>query len=430
MAYTSLSSSSLDSEVSSYSKACLKSYETLKEHYDNLKKDFNKSELNLGAYKEGLESVEAGLEVYKKNKAVFEVDIKILKLDVMFRDNAITELRHKFEKAKKERDDLKLTLEKFEGSSKNLGRLLDSQQCDKSKTCLGYDSQGFDSQVLENKVNDKYNIGEGYHAVPPPYTRNFMPPKPNLAFVDEHVVSESITSLPSISKSKVKTSESKLKTISEPIIEDWVLDLEKAKTAQAKEIADLKKRKLERKKKSRTSGLKRLWKIGSTTRVESSEDKESLGDQEDASKQGRMIDIIDQDEEIALVDETQGRMNEEEMFRVNDLDGDEVIMDAISDLIEIKQLKPKARGLIVKEPSEFRTTSSSQPLQLLQDKDKGKGIMVECEKPLKKEDQIAFDEEVTKKLEAQMKAEMEKEERIAREKDEANITVIEQWDEI
>ncbi|GKG27082.1 hypothetical protein Tco_0402785, partial [Tanacetum coccineum] len=65
-----------------------------------------------------------------------------------------------------------------------------------------------------------------------------------------------------------------------------VLDLEKAKDAQAKEIADLKKRvqKLERQKKSRTTGLKRLRKVGMSTRVESSKDKDSLGDHEDASK--------------------------------------------------------------------------------------------------------------------------------------------------
>nr|GEX80747.1 hypothetical protein [Tanacetum cinerariifolium] len=59
-----------------------------------------------------------------------------------------------------------------------------------------YDSQGFESQVLENQVNDKYNTCEGYHAVPPPYTGNFMPPKPDLVFADEHVVNESINSLP------------------------------------------------------------------------------------------------------------------------------------------------------------------------------------------------------------------------------------------
>nr|GEW74874.1 hypothetical protein [Tanacetum cinerariifolium] len=104
IAYTSsssLSSSNSDTKVSTCSKACLKSYETLKEHYGNLTKDFNKSQFNLGAYKAALESVEARLEVYKKNEAVFEDDIKILKLDVMFRDKAITDLRQKFEKAEK-----------------------------------------------------------------------------------------------------------------------------------------------------------------------------------------------------------------------------------------------------------------------------------------------------------------------------------------
>ncbi|GJR02680.1 hypothetical protein Tco_0525664 [Tanacetum coccineum] len=188
MAYTSSgssSSSSSDSEVSTCSKACLKSYETLKEHYDNLTKDFNKSQLNVGAYKAGLESVEARLDVYKKNEVVFEEDIKILKLDIMLRDNALTELRKKFEKAKKERDDLKLTLEKFENSSKNLSKLLEIQVSDKFKTGVGYDSQVVDSQVFDSQVNDKYKTGEGYHAVPPPYTGNFMPPKFDLVLADK-----------------------------------------------------------------------------------------------------------------------------------------------------------------------------------------------------------------------------------------------------
>ncbi|GKA85507.1 hypothetical protein Tco_0807161 [Tanacetum coccineum] len=52
------------------------------------------------------------------------------------------------------------------------------------------------------------------------------------------------------------------------------------------EIASLKRRvkKLERRNKSRTYGLKRLYKVGLTARVESSDD-ESLGE-EDASKTG------------------------------------------------------------------------------------------------------------------------------------------------
>nr|GEW32013.1 hypothetical protein [Tanacetum cinerariifolium] len=113
-----------------------------------------------------------------------------------------------------------------------------------------------------------------------------------------------------------------------------------------------------------------------------------------------------------------GRMNEEEMFGVDDLEGDEI-------LIDIKAAKSKARGVIVQELGKFQTTSFSQPSQLPQAKDKGKGIMVEPEKPLKKKDQTAFDEEVARNLEAQMKAKMEEEKRITREKDKANIAVIE-----
>ncbi|GJZ00678.1 putative ribonuclease H-like domain-containing protein [Tanacetum coccineum] len=197
MAYISLgssSSSSSYSEVSTCSKACLKSYETLKEHYDNLTKDFNKSHLNIGAYKAGLESVETRLDVYKKNEIVFEEDIKILKLDIKLRDNALTELRNKFKKTEKERDDLKLTLEKFGNSSKNVSKLLEIQVSDKFKTCVGFDSQVVDGQVVDSLENDRYKTSEGYHDVPPSYTGNFMPPKYDLVLADEeeYVFNESI----------------------------------------------------------------------------------------------------------------------------------------------------------------------------------------------------------------------------------------------
>nr|GFD15700.1 hypothetical protein [Tanacetum cinerariifolium] len=61
----------------------------------------------------------------------------------------------------------------------------------------------------------------------------------------------------------------------------------------------------------------------SSTRVESSEDA-GLGDQEDASKQGRMIKDLDADEGVALVDETQGR-NDQDMFDTSIFDEEEVI---------------------------------------------------------------------------------------------------------
>ncbi|GJS77963.1 hypothetical protein Tco_0727844 [Tanacetum coccineum] len=58
--------------------------------------------------------------------------------------------------------------------------------------------------------------------------------------------------------------------------------------------------------------------------------------------------------------------------------------------------------------------------------DKGKGIMVELEKSLKKKDQLKLDEEMALKLQA----EIDEEERLAREKDEANVALTEEWDDI
>ncbi|GJU92076.1 putative ribonuclease H-like domain-containing protein [Tanacetum coccineum] len=193
----------------------------------------SESQINVGAYKAGLESVEARVEVYKKNEADFEEDIKILKLDIMLRDNILIELRKKFEKTKKERDDLKLALEKCESSSKNLSKLLEIQVGDKFKIGVGFDSQVFDSQE-----NDKYKTSEGYHAVPPPYTGNFMPPKHDLILADEeeYVFSESITSVPAVAASEVKTSESKPKSFSEPLIEDWISDSEDENETEFKYI--------------------------------------------------------------------------------------------------------------------------------------------------------------------------------------------------
>nr|GEZ51426.1 hypothetical protein [Tanacetum cinerariifolium] len=94
-----------------------------------------------------IESVEARLLVYQQNEFVFEEDIKLLKLEVQLRDNALVVLRQKFDKAKQERDDLKLKLEKFQTSSKNLSQLLASQTNDNTK--LGYNTQVFTSSMFD-----------------------------------------------------------------------------------------------------------------------------------------------------------------------------------------------------------------------------------------------------------------------------------------
>nr|GEY42989.1 hypothetical protein [Tanacetum cinerariifolium] len=73
-------------------------------------------------------------------------------------------------------------------------------------------------------------------------------------------------------------------TMRDTIAQTRVFDLEKTKTTQALEIDSLKRRvkKLEKKQRSRTHKLKRLYKVGLFVRVESFDDNEDLG--EDASK--------------------------------------------------------------------------------------------------------------------------------------------------
>ncbi|GJR34428.1 ribonuclease H-like domain-containing protein [Tanacetum coccineum] len=119
-------------------------------------------QFNLVSYKEGLESVEARLAHYKKNEAVFDKSINVLNLEVKLRDNALVENKKKLEKAEKERDELKLTLEKFQNSSKSLNNLLESQFIDKFKTGLGYNtasstaaSHAIESFLNSSKINVK-----------------------------------------------------------------------------------------------------------------------------------------------------------------------------------------------------------------------------------------------------------------------------------
>nr|GEX31550.1 hypothetical protein [Tanacetum cinerariifolium] len=159
--------------------------------------------------------------------------------DNEFRDNALVVLRQKFKKAEQDRDELKLKLEKFQSSSKNLSQLLASQTND--KTGLGYNYQVFTSSMFDcdemfsyesdismpaSLVYDRYQSGEGYHAVSPPYTRTFMPHKPDLVFHDAPNVNETVYTVFNVKLSPTKPDKDLSHRSSAPIIEDWVSDSE------------------------------------------------------------------------------------------------------------------------------------------------------------------------------------------------------------
>nr|GEV84261.1 hypothetical protein [Tanacetum cinerariifolium] len=128
-----------------------------------------------------LESVKARLLVYKQNESVFKENIKLLDIEMQLRDIALVTLRQKLQKAKQERDDLKLKLEKFQTSSKNLTELLACRKNEKHG--LGYFSSESDYESCSpSSLSDRSQPNGGYHVVPPPITGTFMLPKPDLVF--------------------------------------------------------------------------------------------------------------------------------------------------------------------------------------------------------------------------------------------------------
>ncbi|GKD17425.1 hypothetical protein Tco_1206583 [Tanacetum coccineum] len=195
-------------------------------------------------------------------------------------------------------------------------------------------------------------------------------------------------------------------------IQKQVLDLEEAKTAQAKEIDSLKKivKQLEKRRKSRTLRLKRLRKVSSASRVES-------------------FNVM------TLIDETQERYDDEMLF---DVQGEEVVAEKevaekevsaadlvttagevvttasatttvdeltlAQTLIEIKAAKPKA----------VTTAATTITTSVASTRPKVKGIVFHDQEkqasaftPIK--DQIALDEELALRLQAEEQAELEKE---------------------
>nr|GEV44930.1 hypothetical protein [Tanacetum cinerariifolium] len=110
----------------------------------------------------------------------------------------LKELRRKLDLAQVEKDNIQLTVDKLKNASKSLNKLIDCHIVDNHKKGLGY---------------------ENYNAVLPPYTGNFMPPKPDLSFtrLDE------FANKPVIKNYDAKTSETKPKEVRKnndvPIIE-------------------------------------------------------------------------------------------------------------------------------------------------------------------------------------------------------------------
>nr|GEZ91883.1 hypothetical protein [Tanacetum cinerariifolium] len=214
--------------------------------------------------------------------------------------------------------------------------------------------------------------------------------------------------------------------------------LENANAAQQLEIIKLKVRvkKLERLNKVKSSKLRRLKKVGTSQRVESSDDVENV------FNQGRMSVDIETDEEVELVvdqekdAEIEGRHGDKQAKIYNiDLDHsskvlsmqeDTEVQEAVEVVTTAKLItevvtavatqvaaastpipaaKPKTlkiaaasaistrrrKGVVIRDPEEELHTDT--PAETPTMKDKGKGILIEDPKPMKKKDLVEMDAE-------------------------------------
>ncbi|GJT95599.1 putative ribonuclease H-like domain-containing protein, partial [Tanacetum coccineum] len=314
-------------------------------------------------------------------------------------------------------------------------------------------------------VHNQEEMGEG-SAIPtnPHHTPTFIQPSPQPQKTqkprrpknkDTHVPQSSVPSDNVADEAVYKELDDmfgsgprRQETMGDTIAQTRVLDLETTKTTQANEIASLKRRvkKLEKKDRSRTHKLKRLYKVGLSARVESSGDEKDLdlfgvhdliGDEvvvesEVAVKAGEKRNVVEE----VFVAEKSGNVVEEVVVVINAASTIPVSTATITDveitlaqaLAELKSAKPKADKIMIQEPEHGTTTTTPTTiipiLKPPQDKDKGIMIeepVVEQLKPMNRLEQMRLDEELAFKLQA----EEEEEERLAREKaqkiEEANV---------
>nr|GEU51005.1 ribonuclease H-like domain-containing protein [Tanacetum cinerariifolium] len=97
-----------------------------------------------------------------------------------------------------------------------------------SKACTKAYATLHDESLPPSPIYDRYQSGNGYHAVPPPYAGTFMQPKPDLVF--NNAPNDVKTDHPAfnieLSPTKPENDLSHTHRPSAPIIEDWVSDLE------------------------------------------------------------------------------------------------------------------------------------------------------------------------------------------------------------
>nr|GEZ76878.1 hypothetical protein [Tanacetum cinerariifolium] len=300
------------------------------------------------------------------------------------------------------------------------------------KGCSGVETPLFEGMIVAREPKNQGHAeeqGDGNNAAkepvtavddvqsPPPQQQSPPPAQPQGAYFPMSLLQEALDACAALTR--------------------HVEHLEQDKVAQDLEIIKLKTRvkKLERTNKVKTMKLRRLRKIGTSQRIESSDDTHM----EDMSNQGRMINKLDKDQvegrqaDIYHIDMDHATkvlsMQEDEpeiQEAVEVVTTSKLITEVVAAVSEtvsaaaivqadvpaapvnvaavmttaapVKVVVPstrRRRGVVIRDPEE---ESSVKTPTKTTSKDKGKGILVEESKPIKKKQQVELDEAYARKL--------------------------------
>ncbi|GJZ15540.1 ribonuclease H-like domain-containing protein [Tanacetum coccineum] len=229
-------SSESDTEVTSCSNECKESYAKLKKLYDAQREQLSDASIEIKAYTQGLKKVEAQLVAHQQGQLWYEQKIKFMKIDLDDKTDVLTYHKKLLAEAMKEKEDLKAKVEKWHNSSKNLGKLLNTQMSANDKFGLGYGDHRYDgilsyenevlqsvfmnkeSELEKQPLYDRFVTAGGMHVVPHPLDRNIIIPSGPVNTEPSELVSE-----PVVNESNV---ECQPKVWSDaPIIEEYESDV-------------------------------------------------------------------------------------------------------------------------------------------------------------------------------------------------------------
>nr|GEV65175.1 hypothetical protein [Tanacetum cinerariifolium] len=210
-----------------------------------------------------------------------------------------------------------------------------------------------------------------------------------------------------------------------------VEQLEQDKVAKALEITKLKSRVKKLEKRNNASKLKRLKNVGSAQRIDTSDDTVM----DDVSNQERMIADIDANTDVVLEEAKDVAADIVKDVQDADIEDKPAELQEVVDVVTTAKIitevvtaasttitaadvpipaaitvaastltaapSRRRKGVVIRDPKET-TTTSIITYPKAKSKDKGKGILVEEPKPLKKQAQIEQDEKYARELVAEL----------------------------